>query len=75
MIRLSQADLRRAGLHATRAGPILRELVRARAGVHHGARHGGHVVAGADHGRSDVTPACDDEPTTQAQTIMERCLG
>src|SRR5215468_10216208 len=61
-------------LHRLRTGSILRELVRPRSGVHHRTSYDGHVVAGADCRGGIVTPS-SDEPSAQAQAIMERVLG
>src|SRR5215471_15288935 len=47
--------------------------MRPRPRVHHRARYGRHVVARADHRGGFVTPS--EEPTAQAQAIMERVLG
>src|SRR5262245_46590592 len=60
-------------LHRLRAGSILREFMRPRSGVHHRAGYSGDVVVGADHRGGGVTSA-SDEPTAQAQAIMERVL-
>src|SRR5262245_28741198 len=61
-------------IHRLRTGSILHQLMRPRTGVHHRAGYGGHVVVGADCGRSVMTPG-SDKPTEQAQAIMERVLG